>query len=300
MMFGMKNPWDAVKLVADLDDFGMDMFEFFGLLAMTRDLASEGVINLDADEPEIDLASIKSMMSWAERMAMRMGTGDILADGFIAALKKFGPEAEKRAPALIKGMQPYAGPGAALPWDRFGTMELGQALDPRGPHVGSGGSPTYFALRPLDTFPRHLTRMGIPDDAVERILGPGRNELHVGRLLRYSHAWFAMLGSLGVCARGQVNRFYHAGLCAEAYEAATGIPTTASELRERADRVWTTLRSINIREGMDDATATFPDQWFGETGFRDYLTGKPLTRDEVEGMKREYIEEWKCLSPKTK
>jgi aldehyde:ferredoxin oxidoreductase len=293
MMFGMKNPWDAIKLVADLDDFGMDMFEFFGLLAMTRDLAAEGIINLNADEPKIDLTSISSMMLWAERIAKRMGTGGILADGFIAAIEKFGPEAKKKKPALIKGMQPYAGPGAALPWDRFGTMELGQALDPRGPHVGSGGSPTYFALRPLDTFPKHLSRMGVPDDAIDRILGPSRNELHVGRLLRYSHAWFAILGSLGICARGQINRFYNADLCAQVYEAATGIPTSIFDLRERADRAWTTLQEINIREGQDESMKALPDQWFGEHGFKDYLTGKPITRNEVEVMKNEYAEEWK-------
>jgi aldehyde:ferredoxin oxidoreductase len=292
MMFGMKHPWDAIQLVAVLDDFGMDMFEFFGLLAMTRELSSKGIVRLDADEPEIDLASIKSMMIWAKRMAMRTGTGDILADGFLAALERFGPEAKSKSPALIKGMQPYAGPGAAIPWDRFGTMELGQALDPRGPHVGSGGSPTYFALRPLDTFPRHLKRMGVPDDAIGRILGPGGNELHVGRLLRYSHAWFAILGSLGICARGQVNRFYHADLCAQVYEAATGIPTTVSELRKRADRVWTTLREINIRERPADSTEALPEKWFGETGFKDYLTGEPLTRDKVDIMKKEYVEEW--------
>jgi aldehyde:ferredoxin oxidoreductase len=295
MMFGMKSPLDAIKVVAVLDDFGMDMFEFFGLLAMTRDFAATGIITLGADEPDIDLTSVTSMLPWAERLAKRIGTGGILADGFIAALKKFGPEAEKRAPALIKGMQPYAGPGAALPWDRFGTMELGQALDPRGPHVGSGGSPTYFALRPLSAFPKHLARMGVPEEAMNRILGPCRDELHVGRLLRYSHAWFAILGSLGICARGQVNRFYNADLCAEVYEAATGISTSIFDLRERADRAWTTLREINIREGLDDSMEALPDQWFKEPGFKNYLSGKPLTMDEVLTMKKEYFEEMEII-----
>jgi aldehyde:ferredoxin oxidoreductase len=293
LMYGMKDPWQAVKLVADLDDYGMDMFEFFGLMAMTKDLVAAGVISLKPGEPEIDLTSVKSMTAWAEKIANRAGTGDILADGFIVALKNFGPEAKKAAPALIKGMHPYAGPGAALPWDRFGTMELGQVLDPRGPHVGSGGSPTYFALRPLDTFPKHLNRMGVPDDAIDRILGRERNELHVGRLLRYSHAWFAVLGSLGICARGQVNRFYSATLCAQIYEAATGILTSTDDLLRRADQVWTTLRKLNAREGLDDSKETPPAQWFGDPGFKDYLTGSPLTRAEVEEMKKEYFDEWK-------
>ena len=193
---------------------------------------------------------------------------------------------------LIKGIKPYAGPGSAIPWDRFGTMELGQVLDPRGPHVGSGGSPTYFALRPLDVFPKHLKRMGVPDSAIDRIIGKEGDQLNVGRLLRYSHAWFATLGSLGICARGQVNRFYNADICAEAYESATGIPTSKQDLAQRVNRVWKELRDLNIKEGFDDSYEKFPEEWFGENGFKDYITGKPLTIDQAEKMKLDYYKEW--------
>jgi aldehyde:ferredoxin oxidoreductase len=134
--------------------------------------------------------------------------------------------------------------------------------------------------------------MGVPENALDRILGPARDELHVGRLLRYSHAWFAILGSLGICARGQVNRFYHADLCAEAYEAATGIPTSPEDLRKRADRVWTTFREVNAREGLDASAEALPTEWFGESGFKEYLAGEPLSREQAEEMKREYFDEW--------
>ncbi len=292
MMYGMKDPWQAVKLVSDLDAYGVDMFEFFGLMQMAGRLAAAGMIALAPDEPAIDLTSFDSMSAWAKRIAFRHGTGDLLADGFTAVIQTLGPDAKDHAPALIKGIHPYAGPGAALPWDRFGTMELGQVLDPRGPHVGSGGSPTYFALRPLAVFPKHLKRMGVSEDAVDRILGPDRDQLHVGRLLRYSHAWFAILGSLGICARGQVNRFYNADLCADAYEAATGIPTSTDDLCKRADRVWTLFRELNIRHGLDASKEALPEQWFRDAGFKDYLTGTPLTIEQAEKMKTDYFDEW--------
>jgi aldehyde:ferredoxin oxidoreductase len=292
LMYGMKDPWQAVKLVSDLDAYGVDMFEFFGLMQMAGRLAAAGVIALSPDEPAIDLTSFASMSAWAKQIAFRHGTGDLLANGFTAVMQTLGPDAKDHAPALIKGIHPYAGPGAALPWDRFGTMELGQVLDPRGPHVGSGGSPTYFALRPLAVFPKHLKRMGVSEDAVDRILGPDRDQLHVGRLLRYSHAWFAILGSLGICARGQVNRFYNADLCADAYEAATGIPTSTDDLCKRADRVWTLFRELNIRHGLDASKEALPEQWFRDAGFKDYLTGTPLTIDQAEKMKTDYFDEW--------
>jgi aldehyde:ferredoxin oxidoreductase len=194
-------------------------------------------------------------------------------------------------------MQPYVGPGAALSWDLFGTMELGQVLDPRGPHVGASGSPTYFDRRPLELFPRHLTRMGVPEEAFERIL-PGLNspdqeeELRVGRLLKYSHAWFSILGSLGICARGAINRFYNASLCAQFYEAVTGIEMDVDQLRRRADRLWTLLRMANIREGLDQKAEALPHKWFSKPGFKRYTTEEPLGLQEGEEMIEDYYDEW--------
>jgi aldehyde:ferredoxin oxidoreductase len=230
-------------------------------------------------------------------VSYREGLGEVLAEGFEGILREFGEDAEPLAPALIKGMHPYAGPGSALPWNLFGTMELGQVLDPRGPHVGSGGSPTYFAKRPLEVFPRHLKRMGVPSEAFERILPPdgaadGKPALRVGRLLRYSHRWFSILGSLGICARAGINRFYHASLCAEFYEMVTGIETDLDELGRRADRVWTLLRLASLREGLGRRDEGLPEKWFEEPGFKNYVTGEPLTREEAERMIEDYYEEW--------
>ncbi|MFC1877957.1 aldehyde ferredoxin oxidoreductase N-terminal domain-containing protein [Thermodesulfobacteriota bacterium] len=292
MMYGMKNMWESCRLVIELDNLGLDMFEFFNLMEFAKKLTDSKIIQLQSDESEIDVKSFHSMISWAKKVAFRKGTGDLLADGVLTAIERIGPAAKMYAGILIKGIKPYAGPGSAIPWDRFGTMELGQVLDPRGPHVGSGGSPTYFAIRPLNVFPKHLNRMGVPDSAFDRIIGKKCDRLNVGRLLRYSHAWFATLGSLGICARGQVNRFYSADICAEAYASATGIPTTKQDLAERANRIWKELRDLNIREGLDDSYETFPEEWFGENGFKDYITGKPLTIDQAEKMKLDYYKEW--------
>jgi aldehyde:ferredoxin oxidoreductase len=176
-------------------------------------------------------------------------------------------------------------------------MELGQLMEPRGPHVGSGGSPTYFARRPLDVFPRHLERMGVPREAIERILPGIRNpqngeDLKIGSLLKYSHAWFTILGSLGICARGQINRFYNASLCAELYETVTGIKTNVDDLRKRVARVWTLYKMANLREGIDRRSEIAPSQWLGKSGFRSYVDETPITREDIDGMVEDYFAEW--------
>jgi aldehyde:ferredoxin oxidoreductase len=298
VIYGFKDYRESIKLVATLDRYGLDMFEFFGVMGLAKALGDHGVIPRDRIKTQICLDSLVSMETWAENIALREGLGNILADGFEGIFREFGDDAKKYAPALVKGMHPYAGPGSALPWDLFGTMELGQVLDPRGPHVGSGGSPTYFARRPLDVFPRHLTRMGVPQDAIERILsGTGamarQQGLKVGTLLKYSHCWFSILGSLGICARAQINRFYNASLCAELYEAVTGLATDLQGLRRRAERVWTLYRMANLKEGLSRKEhETLPDQWFETPGFKEYVTQEPLKRPESEQMIEDYYLEW--------
>ncbi len=296
-MYGFKDYREAAKCISILDEYGIDMFEFFGVMKFAGALYENGFITEDRARPKIAIDSLKSMEAWAKKIALREGLGNVLAGGFGRIIEEFGKGAEALAPPLVKGMHPYAGPGSALPWELFGTMELGQVLDPRGPHVGSGGSPTYFATRPMDVFPKHLTRMGVADEAIPRILPgyllpDGETKLNVGRLLRYSHGWFTTLGSLGICARGQINRFYNASLCAELYSAVTGIETDINKLREGVDRAWTLLRIINIKEGIGVGDETPPEKWFDDPPFRDYLTEEPLTAGQVREMIGDYYDEW--------
>jgi aldehyde:ferredoxin oxidoreductase len=294
MVYGFKDYRKAVKCITILDEYGMDMFEFFGIMSFAKALRDRGIIAAEMAEDEIDPTSLSSMETWAKRITFRQGLGDILADGFRGMFRHFGEETMQYAPYTIKGMLSYVGARGPLPWNLFGTMELGQAIDPRGPHVGAGGSPTYFAKRELGQFLPNMKRMGVPEEAIARIvpgLGtPGQN-LKVGVLLRYSHQWFSILGSLGICARAQINRFYNAPACAAFYEAVTGIKTDCAALALRADRAWTLLRMANVKEGDVRRDEELPDKWFEDPGFRDYMTGQPLQRESVSRMIDDYYNE---------
>jgi aldehyde:ferredoxin oxidoreductase len=296
LMYGFPDYREAIKLTAMLDDLGMDMFEFFGVMEYLKNIVENGILPEDAIDAPVDIKSLSSMETWARIISRREGLGNILAGGLPAMMEEFGAESEQYAPSVVRGMLPYVSPKGPLPWNLFGTMELGQLLDPRGPHVGAGGSPTYFARRPLEVFPRHLIRMGVPEEAIVRILpkqgnGEKGEALKVGRLLRYSHAWFTILGSLGICARAQVNRFYNAELCAELYQTVTGIETSLDDLRRRADRAWTLLKMANIREGFSKENDTPPDKWFQGPGFHNYITEEPVGPKEIMAMIEDYYDE---------
>ncbi len=294
IVYGFSDYREAIRLVSLLDEFGMDMFEFFGIMKFAAELFAQGILPANENDPPIVINSLSSMTAWAEKTAMRKGAGEELASGFAGLLTKYGDRAAACAPALVKNMHPYTGPDSALPWDLFGTMELGQITEPRGPHVGSGGSPTYFAKRPLDLFPRHLERMGVPKEAIPRILPANAGDkpgLNVGTLLAYSHRWFSTLGSLGICARAQVNRFYNLELCSALYQAVTGLPTTPEQLRLRAWRVWSLYKMLNVRENAGLNTDTVPQRWVTRPGFREYVSEEPLEQRQVQQMISAYYRE---------
>jgi aldehyde:ferredoxin oxidoreductase len=49
----------------------------------------------------------------------------------------------------------------------------------------------------------------------------------------------------------------------------------------------------NVREGLErQLSEAPPDQWFKESGFKDYLTGELLRRSDVEQMIEDYYDEW--------
>jgi aldehyde:ferredoxin oxidoreductase len=268
---------------------------------LAKKLQDQGLLPGEKTFPKISLDSLASMEAWAGMISRAEGLGEVLGQGFKGMLAEFGEESTGQAPPLIKGMMPYTGPRGPVVWDLFGTQELGQVLDPRGPHVGASGSPTYFSRRPLEVFPGHLDRMGASPEAIERVLPgakTGKQALRVGRLLKYSQRWFAILGCLGVCARGQVNRFYSAKLLTDLYQAVTGLETDLEGIRKGADRVWTLLRLANLREGFSRSDDCLPRQWFEEPGFKDYVTGQPARAEDAERMIEDYYEE-QGWDPKT-
>lgn len=300
---GFKDHGESMTFIAQLDDLGLDKFEFFSIMRFAMDLTDKGILNNDLLPEPIDTTSFSSMSVWAEMIAHRQGFGAVIADGFLAIIDELGPEALKLAPSLIKGMHPYIEPKPGQDAMRFGTMELGQITDPRGPHIAASGSPTYFAKRPLSVFPKHMKRQGIPDEAQDRIMPDGLtgNSLKVGRYLKYSQTWFTILGSLGICARAQINRFYSADALAELYSAVTGVDTSLDQLRKNASRAWTLLRLINIREaelrqekeaGQKEVQNEIPEPWIKNFMFKDYQTEKPLEEDDYLRALGDYYDEW--------
>ncbi len=283
---------EQVKMLHMLDHLGLCFITFMNTVLFLRDLIAHGIVAPDIlgreTGPDDDFAFASRL---ALQMASQTGIGEILADGWGAAIEHFGPESAAFA-VTVKGQDCLYDPRVS----GLGTMEFEQVVSPRGPTSASSGSPTYKPGTPLEDFPRHVARMGAPPDAVERICGGG--DLNVGRLTRYSEDWFALLSSVGVCNRAQNNRFYNIDVVADLYAAATGCYLEPRELMARAADAWRLYVDLNRREGFSEADDRPPAQWFSEAEvgrrsgrLEDYFHRREITPEEIEQLIRDYRDE---------
>ncbi|MFC1857904.1 aldehyde ferredoxin oxidoreductase N-terminal domain-containing protein [Thermodesulfobacteriota bacterium] len=283
---------EAAFLLDRLNRLGIDFMTFCTLARWAIDCYQTGGISdalLKGKRIDWDAESVFFIL---DLVLQREGLGEVLAEGWAGVIDRFGKDAVQGVP-LVKHQDTLFEPRAS----GLGTMEFEQVVCPRGPTSAMAGSPTYVPGVPVDKFKRHLDRMGIPQDAINRIFDPD-NDLNVGRLSRYSEDWYTVFCSLGICMRSHNNRFYSAGLCAELYEKATGIPMDREELMRAAERAWTLFKLANVREGFDRKDDIVPEAWFqpldsyGEKRvMTNYYKDKELGREDLLRYVDDYYKE---------
>jgi aldehyde:ferredoxin oxidoreductase len=150
--------------------------------------------------------------------------------------------------------------------------------------------------RPIDMHIMHARRIGIPDEAIERIFGP--QSYNVGRLTKHAEDWFSLFNCLGQCHRLYIHRFHSIEGFVEFYSAITGIETTPAKLLKAAERAWNMHKLLNVRAGFSREDDRPPKAWFkplkaGEKvlPIKDYFGTATLTQEDVESFLDDYYDE---------
>ncbi len=293
--FGARSDAEAyeqsIKYLDTLNRYGLCRMNFSSLLSMVVYLYQEGVIT-KGDTGGIELRDdIETALRLAQMTAYRQGFGEVLADGLVGAAQRIGRRAEGHT-AHIKGHAIVYDPRLRS----LGTMEFEQITTPRGAHVAAAGSPSYDPGRPLADFVRHGERMGIPEEALERVVGT--TSFNPGRYSRYSEDWYSLFNCLSLCNRAQVNRFYHVKTITNLYSAVTGIHLTPAQIMKASERAWTIGKLLNVREGFDRKDDKAPEAWFQplvqegkEYRMTDYYGTCTLTREDIERFLDGYYDE---------
>ncbi len=289
---GMKDAEEAASTLALLDDLGLDFMTLSWQAAYLLELREHGILRDDRVEGVPLVRGAELLRGLA--VCVTEGRGDLsraLAAGWRGALAYFG-EDTRRFTMLVRNQDCLYDPRVS----GLGTMEFEQIVSPRGPTSASAGSATYLPGLTEERLRRLTERMGVAEDALERIFSPPWG-MNVGRLTRYSEDWFSLFSSLGLCNRFQINRFYHALLVRDLLAAVTGLELTVEEMMGKAAASWELYRELNVREGLGPEEDRPPEAWFDEKPLwgrggrlHDYF-GNLLTREDVGRLLDDYYDE---------
>ena len=293
--FGAKSLEDAYGMSAKYADvlnrYGVCEMNFDFLVSLMTHLYNKGIITKKDTGIELK-EDFETRMKLAEMTALRKGFGDVLAEGIVGAARRLERGIEKYA-VHIKGRSPHVEPRVI----GLGTMPLTQLTDPRGAFPAGGGGPGYVPGKEPAQFSRHGERMGIPEEALNRMVTS--DSWNVGRFTRYSQDWYSLWDSLGMCLRAPVSRFYHIKTIAELYTSLTGLETSPEQLMKGAERSWNLHRLLNARVGYDKKDDQPPKAWFTpletsngqELHLYDYYHRNRISMDELNDMVAEYYDE---------
>ncbi|MBI2955284.1 MAG: hypothetical protein HYY30_13295 [Chloroflexi bacterium] len=270
--------------------YGLDALGLANMVDWAVGLYEKGIISI-ADTGGLPLRrDYETSVILIEQAARNERFGAILAAGWLAAIRRFGPDAERYA-THVKGGDPDFDPRVT-----FGVETLGQATNPRGAHDMPAGGIMIALGRQPEFFAKMARRMGFPENENLSLEPPGAN---LGRYLAHYENWCTVLNGLGICFRMQSSRLYDAAACAELYTAATGIDVTPTQLVEAAERAYNVYRAVNALHGFGRKDDRFPEKWLkgalrlGERELRltDYFKTAPVHPNDFERMLDDYYDE---------
>jgi aldehyde:ferredoxin oxidoreductase len=233
------------------NEFGLDTISTGVTIAFALELKQRGVIG---DEPDLPLewGNPASVHGLIERIALRQGIGDALAEGTRRAAERIGTGAERYA-MQVKGLElPRQEPRFAK---GFG---LGHATSNRGAdHLY--GLPAIDLAGAWDVAKRLFAPEIVPD-----LMDPA-NEAYKADMLVYGEHFCAVTDSLGICKFSTIEEWslFPEDL-APGVSALWGRPVTAEDLLLIGERIVNLERLYNLRLGFSRRDDRLPERFTTE------------------------------------
>jgi aldehyde:ferredoxin oxidoreductase len=258
----------------------------------------------DTDGVAFERGSKEALMQTIDKVVFRKGFGDILANGPVALAKKLGPDAEKY---LIhkKGFMPRT-----FDFRTETGTALGEAVSARGNSLRAttyheviwGAMETPEQLKAGYDFARKMF-------GTEKALIPWEYEGKPKALI-YDMNKQALSLSLGFCRSYLApslealdeattivsmeavigRRIISLDFAADRITSATGMPMDEKTLYNIAERIITTERAFNVRDGVTRKDDIIHDFYFTTPVVDGPQKGRKLDRKKFEKMKDEYYQ----------
>jgi aldehyde:ferredoxin oxidoreductase len=221
---------------------GLDTISTGSALAFAMECYEKGLITkAHTGGLELKFGDENLMLQGIELIARREGVGDFLADGAARMAKKIGQGSEKFAMA-VKGLDAAMHDARAMLKFRIGYMLHPQGAD-HCASIGPGNTPMGLS---------QLNQFGILEP-VKEDFGPKRMSL-----FKLQQCFSAITDSMVLCLMPSIDAEQKLGLL----RAVTGWNTGWIELIQIAERIITTMRLFNMREGFTADDDELPDRYY--------------------------------------
>jgi len=287
--WGARDEGEALKAMIMANDYGVDDLTLYAVIGWSIDLYLNGVITNQETGGMVLEHTPHCYHELANQVVERKGFGDILAQGFLANMARWGDEARDLA-VHIKGVDPISDPRP-----HTSGFLYAQLTNPRGAYVVQGNSPAFNPGKNNRSFQRFLTSIGVDENKAVGI-APDDEEADLALLVRHTEDFYAVASSLGFCARQPVMQCYTPAKAAALVTAATGLEFNDKKLLTVGERVWNQYR-LNNGQGRP-LTDSLPDKFYqplaaaqGEIKLENYQRTHHLTEAEInQSLKRYYLE----------
>jgi len=256
--------------------YGMDTISCGATIAWAMDCYENGILTKgDTDGIDLHFGNSEALVRVTEKIALREGIGDLLAEGSARASSQIGHGAEDLLVTVKKQELP-----AHMPQVKR-SLGLIYAVNPFGAdHQSSDHDPSY------SQYPERMKQIGLTKPQPDKVL----NQEKVRFALTTQYIYSA-LDTLNVCqfVFGPSWQLYDTQQLTKVVQAVTGWDVDINELMIVGERRLNMLRAFNSREGFDREADVLPKK------LQEPLVGGPsdgllVTTEEIENAKDKYYQ----------
>ena len=273
---GNTNAASLFKLFTLANEYGMDILDFGNTMAVAMDWFEHGIIGTeDTEGIPLNWGNHQSMVTMMQKIAMREGFGNLLAEGIVKASQKLGSTAESYV-SHCKGMNI----GGGDPRITKGTS-LCFATSTRGCDHLRGWVMIEFL--PLISPEEAVQRFGSKD-----VLVP--TSYTKANPVNFYQDVYTIADALEICKFITAHNGHGINLedMSEMLYSVTGIKTDTSEIRKIANRIFTVERAFLVREGITKKDDYLQGKWVRGPVPNGRFQGNIIEEDKWEKLLEEY------------
>jgi aldehyde:ferredoxin oxidoreductase len=237
------------------DNLGIDTISSGNLIGVLTEAVETGLLTpVDVDGMKLAWGDDDQITALLEKIAMREGIGDLLADGSRALVARW-PQLK---PLMVqtKGMEQSAYDGRAT---------ISMALAYGTCDVGAHHNRAWTVGKELDA--------GANWGAEDRV-----------DLVIYHQTIRPVFDALGVCRLPWIELGFDENRYAEYYSVVTGVPHTLEDLLERSRALWDLTRLISVARGISRKDDYPPPRMMERPVEKGAYAGRVVGRDEYDEM----------------